>query len=448
MDQKIVVTIDGPAGAGKSTAARLLARKLGYVYIDSGALYRAIAWLFLKRGLNNMSHVNPKLEEDILNEVADKSKFQITNDPEGRIKILYEELDISLLIRKSDVEKVVPHIALRSSVRSHVVTSLRAIARNSNLVIEGRDMGTIVFPEARVKFFMVASPVARAQRRYLELRGQNVFKWLAECLKDIEIRDQMDTNREVAPLRPAQDAIVIDTTNLAITEVVQSMLNHLRSKYPQVAESVQFDLTDIAQQCILIAISGPIGVGKTTLSSWLSEKLNIPVFRENPDENPFIVQYYSDRMVWAFPSQMWFLWRKHELLNAIREQRTPAIIDRTLHEDYMFAKILLQQNEINLYEQWYRMVFSKAPDPDLIISLEASAPALYERVRERGRNYELGISVDFLESLHKEYIDWISEFSDCPKVRINTETEDPRSAQVREGISVLVHNLLQVKTGS
>lgn len=446
MDQKIVLTIDGPAGAGKSTAARLLARRLGYIYIDSGALYRAITWLFLKRGPRDLSHIDTRFEEDILRDVSNKTKFQIKNDPEGRTRVLFEEADITPLIRKGDVEKIVPYIAQRTRVRSQVVSFLRNIARDNNLVVEGRDMGTVVFPEAHARFFLVASPLVRAQRRYLELRGQDVFKWLNECLRDIEIRDQIDTNREVSPLRPAEDATVIDTTNLTVAEAVQSMLDHFRSKWPKLAQSIQDELRDISQECLLITISGPIGVGKTTLSSWLSEKLNISVFKENPDDNPFIVKHYSNPKAWAFPSQMWFLWRKYELLNSIKEQRTSAIIDRTLHEDYMFAKVLLQQNEMNLYEQWYKVVFSNAPEQDLIISLEASVPTLYKRIRERGREYELGISPDFLNALHEEYINWISEYSDSPKIRINTELDDPRSPQVREAIATLVRNLLEVKT--
>lgn len=448
MGQGIVITIDGPAGVGKSTSARLLARRLGFTYIETGALYRSIAWLLLEKGIVDLTAQNDLLEREILDQASDTTKFQIENDPEARTRIIFENQDISSLIRQQAVEELVPIVAQQPKVRSWVTGLLRKIAKDGNFVVEGRDMGTVIFPDAPLKFFLQAEVRARAQRRYLELRAQNIFKPLDDCNKDIQTRDQLDMARDIAPLVPADDAMIIDTTNLTIQETIKSLHRHITSTLSRGAHPFETHPEETYQPGIFIAVSGPIGVGKTTLCSYLRSELLIPVFQENPDDNPFLHLYYSKLSTrasnpWAFPSQMWFLWRKHELLTSIKEQKNPAIIDRTLHEDYMFAKLVLAESELKLYEHWYRMVYSIAPDPDFIISLEASLSTLGQRIQGRKRPYEKSIPLDFLAALHHEYIKWISEYSDCPVIRIDTESQDLSSPDLRKDILDTIKNSIK-----
>lgn len=441
MGETLIIAIDGPAGVGKGTAARILARRLGFLYVDSGGIYRALAWLILRSLGGDFITPEPSAIEKVLRDVSDNARFQISNDVEGRMKIHFDTEDLTGATRNRLVEAAVPHVARISLVRDWVTQYLRSLRENENLVVEGRDIGTVVFPTAQVKFYLDASTWARAQRRYLEYRAQNISRSLDECRRDLEERDRLDRSREVAPLKVASDAIVLDTTKVPIYGVVNLMEHHVRSRLPSLFKSHALIPEESPPQ-VLIAVSGLIGVGKTTLCSWLKETLDIPLFAENPDDNPFIRDYYFDQSRWAFQSQMWFLWRKYELLTSLRDQGTSGIIDRTIQEDYIFAKVLLEKRELELYERWYSTVFQAVPEPSLIISLEASVDSVLTRIRTRDRDYERKIHPEFLERLHAEYQKWIVSYSDCPTIRINTDEEDIRSEEWRTRIFLYLRELM------
>lgn len=419
-DMHRVIAIDGPAGAGKSTIARLLARRLGYFHIDSGSLYRATTWLLKQRGVEKPDDLTGELEEQILAIMLNSDHFCLKSDPEGTTRVYFDQQDITPHLRSQDVEGLVPFVAQRSKIRERMTRLQRQLANGHNVVVEGRDAGTVVFKNADLKFFLTANAKARAQRRFLELRRSNATKPLSQCIEEIEARDALDRTRNLSPLLPASDAIELDTSGYTVAESLETVYSHVARRFVLPSHP---RLPHRGDSTELIAVSGLIGVGKSTLCKWLSNELSIPVFAENPGENPYIRSYYNDPERWALHSQMWFLYRKYELLSAIGDQKTPAIIDRTLHEDYMFAKVLLGPRELSLYEHWYRLVFSFSPEPSVVISLEASIPELLKRIARRGREYEQKVSSPLLETLSAEYLQWISEYSEVPVIRINTEKE-------------------------
>ncbi len=427
-DRAVVITIDGPAGAGKSTVAKVLARHLAFLYIDSGALYRTVTWLMQREGVNTASGVPHDIEAKVLSMLLDSARFTLRNDPEGATRLYVDGEDITAAVRSSLVERLVPVIAQRHEVRDSVTALQRQIAGVRNVVVDGRDAGTVVFPDAALKFFLTASSRARAQRRYLELRRNNVRKTLPECLEEIETRDSLDRNRGIAPLTPAAEAIVIDTSDLTLRDVVAVMIGHIRTALGSLSiDTPTLGDTDVQ----LIAVGGLLGVGKSSLCAWLSEKLAIPVFAENPEANPYLPSYYEDRVRWALHSQMWFLYRKFELLSSIGDQRAPAIIDRTLHEDYMFARLVLEGADLELYENWYRIAFALVPQPNVIVSLEASIDTIEARIRSRGRPYEQRIARDFLVRLDEDYRTWVAEYAEAPVIRVDTDRMDLEDPVIR-----------------
>ncbi|MGH7353905.1 MAG: (d)CMP kinase [Candidatus Rokuibacteriota bacterium] len=439
-----MITIDGPAGAGKSTVARLLALQLGLAYVDSGSLYRAVTWLLQEHGAATEPNLSDAGEEDVLRQVQDPTKLELRNDPEGSTRLYFDHKDISVAIRSSRVETLVPFVARRRRVREAITAFQRRLVSNKGAVVEGRDVGTVVFPDAPLKFFLTASIKSRAQRRFLELRRKNDSKPLADCIRDIEARDELDRTREVAPLLPAPDAVVVDTSGYTVGHTLEALLEHVIERFPQYALVRPYPSTP---PVTLIAVAGPIGVGKSTFCEWLGRNLSVPVFAENPDENPYIHLYYSQPDRWALHSQMWFLYRKHELLISIGDQKTTGIIDRTLHEDYMFARVLsasgrLSESDLELYEHWYRLVFSLVPQPTVVVSLEASTETLRQRIADRARPYEKTLDRDFLDALNREYNAWITEYTDAPVIRVNTETTDVRQQSMREEILARVHETL------
>ncbi|MFO0907217.1 MAG: (d)CMP kinase [Isosphaeraceae bacterium] len=203
-----VVTIDGPAGAGKSTVARRLAGRLGWAFLDTGAMYRAVTLAALRAGVD--------LEDgDGVGAVAERIEVLL---PQGRV--LLDGDDVTDTIRAADVTQGVRYVADSPRVRTRLVALQRANAAHADLVTEGRDQGTVVFPDALCKFFLTASPEVRAERRAAELaeRGQTVD--LAALIVDQTERDARDEARAIAPLRPASDAIVLDTTGLTLDDVL------------------------------------------------------------------------------------------------------------------------------------------------------------------------------------------------------------------------------------
>ncbi len=215
----MIITIDGPAGSGKSTVARLLAEKLGFVYIDTGAMYRAVAYLALKKGVESKNELIKLLDDTDLNIDYSDGKFRIFIDGE----------EITEKIRTEEVGKKASEIAKIPEVREKLVKMQRKIGlKVKNAVLEGRDTGTVVFPDADYKFFLTASPEERAKRRYLQLKERGINLTYEEILKSIIDRDKSDTQRSVSPLKPAEDAIIIDTTDMSVDEVVDFILKKIK----------------------------------------------------------------------------------------------------------------------------------------------------------------------------------------------------------------------------
>ena len=212
----MIVTIDGPAGSGKSTAARALAERLGFEFLDTGAMYRAVALVLLRQNIDFA-------DEERVGRFLQSVRFDMLP---GRVLLNGE--DVSLAIRTPEIASASSKIAAYAPVRRFLVEQQRAIARGKSMVCEGRDQGTVVFPDARWKFFMTASPVARAERRYLDMlrRGQKVN--LEQVVAEQEERDRRDSTRDADPLRPAADAITIDTSSMTAEQVLNRLEEEVR----------------------------------------------------------------------------------------------------------------------------------------------------------------------------------------------------------------------------
>jgi cytidylate kinase len=208
-----VVTIDGPAAAGKSTTARALARRLGWLYLDSGALYRAVALAAAERG-------SPPEDAAALRALFANTKIDV--DPRAdRTLVRLDGNDVTDRLRDPRVTEWSSRVAALPVVREHVTALLRDVAARASVVAEGRDLGTVVFPEALLKIHLVASPEARARRRTEEWRARGLAVNLEEVRAEMEARDRRDAERAVSPLRAAEDSVVVDTSSLTTEEVVE-----------------------------------------------------------------------------------------------------------------------------------------------------------------------------------------------------------------------------------
>ncbi len=214
-----IITIDGPAGAGKSTVSQILARRLNYLYLDTGAMYRAVALQALKE------KIAPNDEEG-LERVCKGIAISFTEDPRGQRIILQGE-DVTEKIREPEVSWMASVVSMKRPVREAMVSLQRRMGARGGLVAEGRDTGTIVFPRADAKFFLVADPLERALRRFRELKAKGKETRLEEVEADVKKRDDQDSSRDLAPLKPAEDAHRIDSTGLSPEEVVERMLQVL-----------------------------------------------------------------------------------------------------------------------------------------------------------------------------------------------------------------------------
>lgn len=215
----MIITIDGPAGTGKTTAAKLVAEKLGFRYFDTGAMYRAVTYCVLKKAISLS-------DKSKLKGFLDEFKFDI-KDVSGEKRYFVAEEDVTEEIRKPEVTKKVSEVSALAEVREKLVFVQREFGKESNSVFEGRDMGSVVFPKADVKFFLTARAAVRAERRYLELKAKHSNLNQPEVLKEILERDNMDSNRELSPLKQSEDALLIDTSDKAIEEVVNEMMSHI-----------------------------------------------------------------------------------------------------------------------------------------------------------------------------------------------------------------------------
>ncbi len=221
--KKDVIAIDGPAGSGKSTVAKLLANRLGYFYVDTGAMYRALTLKALERGMNFN-------DETALVELARDTDIRLERDGRGSLKVSLDGRDVSSRIRGQDINSHISRLSKMKKVRENMVSRQRALGAGGGAVLEGRDIGTVVFPDAEYKFYIDADFRERVNRRYKEFSLQDKKISWVDVRKDLLRRDRSDKLRKVAPLKKAKDAIYIDTTNLSINEVVEKILLHIRQK--------------------------------------------------------------------------------------------------------------------------------------------------------------------------------------------------------------------------
>ena len=219
----MIIAIDGPSGAGKSTLGKMLAKKLGLLYLDTGAMYRAVALAVLHAGVSFDDH-------DRVVELAEKAKIELLGDP-ASLRVLLDGEDVSAAIRTLEVAQAASVVSTISDVRKIMVLHQREIgeAAAKGCVLEGRDIGRVVFPHADVKFFLTAKPEARARRRYEEDRAKGRISTYEQTLSEINERDQRDVSREDSPLTISDDAVVIDTSELDLTEVFEAMLASIES---------------------------------------------------------------------------------------------------------------------------------------------------------------------------------------------------------------------------
>jgi cytidylate kinase len=218
----MVVTIDGPSGAGKSTVSRRLASELGFAYLDTGALYRAVALAATVSGMEQ-----EKSEAMI---AAWLTRVDIAAKPEsGRFVVYLDDRDVEPFIRNEEIGGIASRLSAMAPVREFLLDLQRKAGQSGDLVAEGRDMGTVVFPEAEVKFFLVADDAERARRRYEELKPTQPELILETVLRELKVRDERDAGRSVAPLAPARDAVVIDSTEISADQVVAIMRDQVKS---------------------------------------------------------------------------------------------------------------------------------------------------------------------------------------------------------------------------
>lgn len=216
------IALDGPAGAGKSTIARKVAEHYGILYLDTGAMYRAMGWKALESG------ISPS-DESAIDRLLQHTRLDV-RFINGNQKIFVDDIDVSEQIRTVEMSKAASDISVLPCVRHHLVDLQRKLAHEQPLVIDGRDIGTNVLPDATWKFFLTASTKERAKRRLLQekSKGDNLITF-EQVQADIKYRDQQDSNRKLAPLRQAKDALLLDTTNMKIEEVVSAIIKKIGS---------------------------------------------------------------------------------------------------------------------------------------------------------------------------------------------------------------------------
>jgi cytidylate kinase len=218
--RKLLITIDGPAGAGKSTVSRALADRLGYRYVDTGALYRGVAYVARNRGIGPQDDAG-------LNRLLDGLALDFLPGPSGQ-RLTANGEDITDAIRTPEISMLASAVSARPVVRAFLLGIQRELGRQKAAVFEGRDMGTVVFPDADAKFYLDAATQVRAQRRFAEAKARSDVS-IEAIERDMQLRDRQDRSRTLAPLIAAADAVLIDSTELTIDQVVDQMLAHVRA---------------------------------------------------------------------------------------------------------------------------------------------------------------------------------------------------------------------------
>ena len=217
----MIIAIDGPAGSGKSTIAKLVAKRLNYRYIDTGAMYRAVAWTAQKKGLS-------LTDETAMAELARSLTIEFVPGADGQ-SVLVDGENATTHLKNETVGKGAATVAAQKSVREVLVARQRQIGETGNVVMDGRDIGTVVFPQANKKFFFVADAEERGRRRYEELKSKNPDLDLKIIIEEIRQRDHEDCNRKISPLVRAEDALEVDTTRLSIEEVTDHVLKNINN---------------------------------------------------------------------------------------------------------------------------------------------------------------------------------------------------------------------------
>lgn len=219
--KKIVVAIDGPAGAGKSTIAKLTAEKLGYAYIDTGAMYRSVAWKFLQTG--------KPFNEEFISSLA--YNMIIDFKPEANVnRVFVDGAEVTADIRTPEVTGIVSRVAAIGAVREAMVAQQRRMGKVGGVLMDGRDIGTVVFPKAQLKIFLTASVEERARRRYKEMVGNGQEIELLQLQQDITERDKQDSERAISPLRQADDAVLLDTSDMDIQQVTEKIMQLVQER--------------------------------------------------------------------------------------------------------------------------------------------------------------------------------------------------------------------------
>ena len=225
MGKTYAIAIDGPAGAGKSTLAKALAKELGYCYVDTGAIYRTVAYFL------DLLGVSPK-DADGVERYLDELTIGIEYDEEGKQHMIMNGMDVSGEIRTQDISQKASLVSAYPVVREMLLDMQRDVAKKNNVIMDGRDIGTVVLPKADVKIFLTASVEVRAKRRYDELIEKGQKAELKQIQKEIEQRDYQDTHRPVAPLKMARDSVKLDTSDLDIPGVLAAMKKIIGEKIP------------------------------------------------------------------------------------------------------------------------------------------------------------------------------------------------------------------------
>ena len=223
MDTMISIAIDGPAGAGKSTIARQLAADLGYRYVDTGAIYRTVAYFM------DLWGVSPK-DVDGVNRYIDELTIGIEYDDQGLQHMIMNGMDVTNDIRTQEISQKASLISAHAVVREVLLDMQREMAKNYNVVMDGRDIGSVVLPKATVKIFLTASPEVRAQRRYKELLEKGQKAKYEQVLKEVQQRDYQDTHREIAPLKMCRDSVKVDTSEMNLEESVAAIREIVEEK--------------------------------------------------------------------------------------------------------------------------------------------------------------------------------------------------------------------------
>lgn len=217
----VAIAIDGPAGAGKSTIAKTAAKELNYIYVDTGALYRTVGLAATRKGVEAM----PSKEVD---ELLKNIRVELTFNDENQQVVLLDGEDVSELIRTPEASMMASAISAVPAVREYLLDLQRNIAKRHNVIMDGRDIGTVVLPDAKIKIFLYAEPEDRAKRRYDELIAKGMDVNYEDILKDVKQRDYNDSHRDIAPLKPAKDSIMVNTTGNTLEQSVQLLIKIMK----------------------------------------------------------------------------------------------------------------------------------------------------------------------------------------------------------------------------